>query len=68
MTDDEAMEAFRLLNSSEGILPALEVSHAIGLGHEAAAGHGRRRHRGGQPVGRGDKDILTVARMDGIDL
>jgi tryptophan synthase beta chain len=68
VTDDEAMAAFRLLNRCEGILPALESSHAIAW----AARHARELGSGQAIVvnlsGRGDKDILTVAALDGIEL
>jgi len=68
VTDDEAMAAFRLLNLQEGILPALESSHAIAwVAREA------RQFSGDDIVvinlsGRGDKDIMTVAALDGIAL
>ena len=68
VTDDEAMEAFRQLNRTEGIMPALESSHAL------AYGTGEAANRNPDDVvvinlsGRGDKDINTVAQLDGIDL
>lgn len=66
--DDEAMEAFRQLNRSEGIMPALESSHAMAYGVRHAA-----QMRADQIViinlsGRGDKDIHTVAQIDGIEI
>ena len=67
VTDAEALDAFRLLNRSEGIMPALESSHALAwVVREAAA-------LAGQTVvvnlsGRGDKDIQTVADLDGTRL
>ena len=68
VTDDEALEGFRLLNRTEGILPALESSHAVAwVAREA-------RHRSADDIiivnlsGRGDKDINTVAQLDGIEL
>jgi tryptophan synthase beta chain len=67
-TDDEAMAAFRQLNRMEGILPALESSHALAW---VAANAGAMDSRDIVVVnlsGRGDKDILTVAEMDGISL
>ena len=68
VTDKQALEAFRLLNRTEGILPALESSHAVAwLAQEAP------RMSADQIVivnlsGRGDKDINTVAQLDGIEL
>jgi len=66
-TDDDAMAAFRMLNRQEGILPALETSHALAWVVENAP------KMPGQTIlvnlsGRGDKDILTVADIDGITL
>jgi tryptophan synthase beta chain len=68
VTDDQALDAFRLLNRSEGILPALESSHAIAWAVEEA---GRRPASDIIIVnlsGRGDKDIPMVADLDGIEL
>lgn len=68
VTDDEAMAAFRLLNRTEGIMPALESSHAVAW----AAQHARDFDRDAVVLinlsGRGDKDILTVAELDGIEV
>ena len=68
VTDDQAIEAFRLLNRTEGIMPALESSHAV-----AYAGIEALRRSEDEIIvvnlsGRGDKDIQTVADMDGIRL
>lgn len=68
VTDDEAMSGFRLLNRCEGILPALESSHAIAWVMKHAAGLGPDQVVVINLSGRGDKDILTVAEMDGIEL
>lgn len=67
-TDKEALEAFRTLTRVEGIMPALESSHAIAQGIKLA-----REMDPDQIVlinlsGRGDKDIHTVADIDGIAL
>ncbi|MEL7975118.1 tryptophan synthase subunit beta [Isoptericola sp. F-RaC21] len=70
VTDDEAMEAFRLLCRTEGIIPAIESAHALAgamrLGREAA-----EAGRTGQVIlvnlsGRGDKDVATAARWFGL--
>ncbi|WP_297187333.1 tryptophan synthase subunit beta [uncultured Porticoccus sp.] len=66
--DDEAMDAFRHLTRIEGIMPALESSHAIAYAEKLA-----RQMDPDQTIvvnlsGRGDKDILTVAEIDGITL
>ena len=69
INDDEALAAFRELTQVEGIMPALESSHAIAQGQVKTAA----QMRPDQVVvvnlsGRGDKDIHTVAGIDGIQL
>jgi tryptophan synthase beta chain len=68
VTDDEAMAAFRLLNRCEGILPALESSHAIAWLAKHARQLGPDQVAVVNLSGRGDKDIMTVADLDGIQL
>jgi tryptophan synthase beta chain len=68
VTDDEAMAAFRLLNLQEGILPALESSHAIAWIAREAAQFSPNDIVVVNLSGRGDKDIMTVAALDGIEL
>jgi tryptophan synthase beta chain len=68
VTDDEAMAAFRLLNSTEGIMPALESSHALAWVAKHAADLGPEQAVVINLSGRGDKDILTVAELDGIEV
>ena len=68
VTDEEALAAFRLLNQTEGIMPALESSHAVAWVVREAP-----QFDAGQIVvinlsGRGDKDIQTVADLDGTTL
>jgi|SRR5688572_472317 tryptophan synthase beta chain len=67
-TDDEAVEALRLLTETEGIIPALESAHAVA----AAVREARRLGRGKIVLvnlsGRGDKDMNTVARHLGVAL
>jgi len=64
-SDDEALEAFRLLSQLEGIIPALESAHAIAYAMRLA----REMHRDQTIVvnlsGRGDKDVQTVADKSG---
>lgn len=67
-TDEQAMQAFRLLNKTEGILPALESSHAIAWVIENAPGMNSKDIVLVNLSGRGDKDINTVAKIDGISL
>jgi len=68
VTDTEAMAGFRLLNRCEGILPALESSHAIAWVARHARDLGPDQVVVINLSGRGDKDILTVAALDGIEL
>ncbi len=67
-TDEEALVAFRLLNRTEGILPALESSHAIAWVLREAPTMPRDSIIIVNLSGRGDKDIPTVAGLDGITL
>ncbi len=66
VTDDEAMEAFHLLARSEGILAALESSHAVAQAMKLA----RELPKDGLVLcnlsGRGDKDVHTIAEREGV--
>ena len=66
--DDEAMDAFRKLTRVEGIMPALESSHAIAYGEKLAKTMSPDETVIVNLSGRGDKDILTVAEIDGISV
>jgi tryptophan synthase beta chain len=68
VTDDEALEGFRLLCRTEGIIPALESSHAVAHAVEVARTLGRDRAIVINLSGRGDKDMGTVASALGITL
>ncbi|QDV67883.1 Tryptophan synthase beta chain [Rosistilla carotiformis] len=63
--DDEAMKAFDMLAKSEGILPALESSHAIAKAMEVAAQMGPEQNVVVCLSGRGDKDAMELARLRG---
>ena len=67
-TDDEAMEAFHLLTRLEGIIPALESSHAVAYAMRLAEKMGASKKLVINLSGRGDKDIETVAKIEGITL
>jgi tryptophan synthase beta chain len=67
-TDDEAMEAFHLLTRLEGIIPALESSHAVAYAMRLAKKIGVSKKLVINLSGRGDKDIETVAKIEGITL
>lgn len=66
--DEQALHAFRQLNLLEGILPALESSHAVAYGMELAACMSKDKTIVINLSGRGDKDIPTVAKIDGISI
>jgi tryptophan synthase beta chain len=68
VTDDEAMEAFHLLARQEGILAALESSHAVAEAIKLA----REMPKDGIVLcnlsGRGDKDVHTIAAREGVEV
>lgn len=67
-TDEEALDAFRLLTKIEGIMPALESSHAVAYGMKLAAEMDKDQVIVVNLSGRGDKDIHTVASIDGLEV
>jgi len=67
-TDQEAMQAFHKLTRLEGIIPALETSHAIAYAMDLSASMSPDKNIVINLSGRGDKDIETVARIEGIKL
>jgi tryptophan synthase beta chain len=67
-TDQEALEAFHMLCRLEGIMPALESSHALAHAMKLAPGLGRDKVLLVNLSGRGDKDMHTVAKYSGIQL
>jgi len=66
--DDEALAAFHDLCRLEGIIPALESSHAVAYAMKLAKTMSRDQVIVVNLSGRGDKDIPTIARLDGIEL
>lgn len=68
VTDDEALQAFRFLTRHEGIIPALESSHAIAYAIKAAPNLPKDHLMIINLSGRGDKDMHTVAQIDGIEV
>jgi tryptophan synthase beta chain len=66
INDDEALEAFHELTRTEGILPALESSHALAYAKKLAPTMDKDQIMVINLSGRGDKDIHTVAARDGI--
>jgi tryptophan synthase beta chain len=67
-TDVECMAAFRELTQIEGIMPALESSHAIAHAKKLAKELGKGKQIIVNLSGRGDKDVHTVAAIDGIEI
>ena len=68
VTDIEAMEGFHTLIRTEGIIPALESSHALAYVNNLAPTMKTDQVLVVNLSGRGDKDINTVARLEGISL
>ncbi|WP_077324268.1 tryptophan synthase subunit beta [Virgibacillus siamensis] len=68
VTDDEALDAFKLLSQTEGIIPALESAHAVAF----ALKHAKNMHEDESLViclsGRGDKDVESVKDLLGGDV
>ncbi|MGB9093122.1 MAG: tryptophan synthase subunit beta [Gallionella sp.] len=67
INDDEALRAFHDLCRLEGIIPALESSHALAHAAKIAPALGRDKVVLVNLSGRGDKDMATVARASGIE-
>ena len=65
-TDEEALEAFHKLTRLEGIMPALESSHAVAYAMKLAATMDKDKVIVVNLSGRGDKDIHTIAQLDGV--
>ncbi len=65
--DQEALSAFRELTQVEGIMPALESAHALAYARKLAPTMSPDQNIVVNLSGRGDKDILTVAAIDGIE-
>ena len=68
VTDDEAMQGFHALTRIEGIIPALESSHALAYAMKLAPTMRPDQRIVVNLSGRGDKDINTVAQREGIEL
>jgi tryptophan synthase beta chain len=68
VTDDEALEAFHLLARTEGILAALESSHAVAQAIKLARGMSKDQIVLCNLSGRGDKDVHTIAAREGVEV
>jgi tryptophan synthase beta chain len=67
ITDDEALKAFHALCRTEGIIPALESSHAVAYAMKLAPTLSKDQHILVNLSGRGDKDIGSVADLSGAE-
>jgi tryptophan synthase beta chain len=68
ITDDEAVEAFQYLSRKEGIIPAIESSHAIAYALKVAPKMAKDKIIVINISGRGDKDVAAIARYLGEDI
>jgi len=65
-TDQQALDAMRMVSRTEGIVPALEPSHALHQTMELAKGMSKDQIILVNLCGRGDKDMLHVAKARGV--
>lgn len=68
ITDEEALLAFKTLTTAEGIIPALESSHAVAYALKAAKQLGKNKTLIVNLSGRGDKDLNTVSKAFGFEI
>ena len=68
VTDNEAVEAFEYLSRVEGIIPAIESSHAIAHARKIAPSMGKDEVIVINLSGRGDKDVAAIARYKGVQI
>ena len=68
VTDEDAVEAFEYLSRTEGIIPAVESSHAVAYAMKLAPEMGRDKIIVINISGRGDKDVAAIARYRGVDI
>ena len=68
VSDAQALDAFELLCETEGILPALESAHALAFAGRLARKMPRSAWILVNLSGRGDKDVVSVAKLEGVTL
>ncbi|MEV4850948.1 tryptophan synthase subunit beta [Acinetobacter lwoffii] len=68
INDQEALQGFRDLTKIEGIIPALESAHAMAYVTKLAPTMDKDQIVIATVSGRGDKDLMTVARIDGVEM
>lgn len=68
ITDEEAVQAFEYLSRTEGIIPAIESSHAVAAALKIAPTMGKDQTMVITISGRGDKDVYSIAKYRGVDI
>ena len=68
ITDEEAVNAFEYLSRTEGIIPAIESSHAVAYAMKLAPQMGKDQVIVVNISGRGDKDVAAIARYRGVEI
>lgn len=68
ITDEEAVSAFEYLSRTEGIIPAIESSHALAYARKLAPTMEKDQIIVVNISGRGDKDVAAIARYRGVDI
>lgn len=68
ITDEEAVCAFEYLSKTEGVIPAIESSHAVAAALKLAPKMGKEQVMVINISGRGDKDVYSVARYRGVEV
>lgn len=68
ITDAEAVEAFEYLSRKEGIIPAIESSHAVAYAKKLAPTMDKNQIIVINVSGRGDKDVAAIARYRGVEI
>ena len=68
ITDDEAVNAFEYLSKTEGIIPAIESSHAVAAAMEVAPTMAKDKIIIICLSGRGDKDVQQIAKYKGVTI
>lgn len=68
VTDDEAVDSFQYLSRMEGIIPAIESSHAVSYARKAAPAMNKDDIIVINLSGRGDKDVAAIARYMGVNI
>ena len=68
ITDEEAVNAFEYLSRTEGIIPAVESSHAVAYAMKLAPKMDKDKIIVVNLSGRGDKDVAAIARYRGVDI